>query len=54
MVVSGFCASAGAAPRMANARVRILMVGVLSLIIDAKDPYRYNRIWFSHGIPVVV
>jgi len=36
VVVSGFCASAGAAPRMANARVRVLIVGVLSLIIDAK------------------
>ncbi len=36
VVVSGFRASAGAAPRMANARVRALIVGVLSLIIDVK------------------
>lgn len=34
VVVSGFCASAGAAPRTANARIRVLMVRFPSLIND--------------------
>lgn len=43
VVVSGFCASAGTAPRMANARVRAFIIGGPSLVVDIK-PRRTGRV----------
>jgi hypothetical protein len=36
VVVSGFCASAGAALKMAHATISILITGVLSVFVDVK------------------
>ena len=43
VVVNGFCASAGAAPRMANARIRVFMTWVLPLFIGVgfTDPSQF-------------